>query len=142
MAFDDRDTAAINTANAAGISCTRGAPVGDSIHQVFLHTIRAPCVPNGPDHAELLANAIEAFTRIYPGDTVWVDVVCQGLPGYVQDAIDSLIGFGCRMIITHNGSSSHGNVPPLTNSLCKSVRSANIGGKVWHPIENRFVSSV
>lgn len=142
MAYDGRDTTAINAANAAGIKCTLGKTVGDGSQQVFLHQIQAPCEPIEPNHAKLLANAIEALTRIYPGDTVWVEVVCESIPEYVQDAIDSLVGFGCRMVITHNGSSTHGNVPPLSGSLCKSVRSANIGGSVWHPLENRFVNSV
>lgn len=142
MGFDHRDTAAINTAKAAGISFILGKTVGNSNHEVFLQTIQAPCAPNGPNHAKLLADAVEGLTRIYPGATVWVDVVCKDMPAYVQEAIDSLIGFGCLMIITHNGSSTHGNVTPLTGSLCKSVRSANTRGMVWHPLENKFVSSV
>lgn len=141
MGFDARDTAAINKANVAGIICNRAGPVGND-NQVYLDTIKVPCVPNGPDHAKLLADAVEAFTRIYPDDTVRVDVVCDYIPEYVQLAIDSLIGFGCRVIITHKGSSTHGNVPRLTDSLCKSVRAANNGGMVWHPLENRFVNSV
>lgn len=142
MSYDDRDTAAISAANSAGIKCTLGKPVNSGTPPVYLHQIQVPCAPNGADHAKLLANAIEALTRIYPGDTVWLDVICNAIPKYVQDAVDSLISFGCRIIITHNGHSTHGSVPRLSSSLCVSVRSANIGGFVWHPIENRLVNAI
>lgn len=142
MGYDARDTAAINAAIAAGFDCSLGETVGVENHQVFLHSIKCPSLPHSPDNVKLLANAIEAFTRIYPGDTVWVDVLDEDLPQYVKDAIDSLVGFGTRVIITHKGSSTHGNTPRLAESLCNAVRRANVGGALWHPIEKAFVSSI
>lgn len=141
MGFDARDPAAINAANAAGFTCSHGEMVGKN-QQVFLHSIKCPDLPDGPSDAKLLANAIEAFTRIYPGDTVWVDVLREDFPKYVQDAIDSLAGFGTRVIITHKESATHGNAPRLPEPLCDAVKRANVRGSLWHPFEKAFVTSI
>ncbi|MFV2922213.1 hypothetical protein [Pseudomonas alloputida] len=140
MGYDSRDTAAINAAIAAGFDCSLSGTV-EADDQVFVHSIKCPSLPDSQDNGKLLANAIEALTRIYPGDTVWVDVLSEDLPQYVQDAIDSLVGFGTRVIITHNGSATHGNDPRLAEALCNAVRRANVGGALWHPIEKEFVRS-
>lgn len=141
MGYDSRDTAAINAAIAAGFDCSLAESVGTD-NQVFLHSIKCPSLPDSPDNVKILANAIEGLTRIYPGDTVWVDVLREDLPQYVQDAVESLVGFGTRVIITHNGSATHGSTPRLAEALCNAVRKANVGGALWHPIENEFVRSI
>jgi hypothetical protein len=141
MSYDHRDSTALNKATEAGIKCFGAGIVGDSLRQVTLNKIECPCLPDSETPEILLANAIEAFTRIYPDDTLWVEVICDDIPLYVTDAVKSLQGFGCRMIVTHGAKSSHDIGSHLITSLSATVKAANHGGTLWHPIREDFVSA-
>lgn len=141
MSYDSRDGIALSAANDAGIKCFLGDVVGDGRYEVFLRKIQCPCNPNTEAPEKLLANAIDALTRLSTGDTIWVEVLCDKMPQYVFEAFLILKGFGCRSIVTHAGSSTHGKGPLLSSSLCDAVKAANEGGNLWHPIDNKFVTA-
>jgi hypothetical protein len=142
MGFNSSDTTALNAATDAGMKCFTLGMVGDSQRQEALNKIECPCQGNSEDNPKkLLAGAIEAYTRIYPEDTLWVEVNCDKIPSYVMDAVVDLQSFGCRMIVSHGAKSSHGKGPSLSASLCEAVKAANRGGKIWHPLEEVFMSA-
>lgn len=139
MSFDRRDTQALNDATNAGISCFGMDSVGDGRNEVYVKKIECPYQPQKPNGDSLLAKAIEAYARIYPKDTVWVEICSDSIPQYIHKAIKSLSGLGCRVVITHGKSSTHGSGQLLANDLIKDTKAANQAGDLWHPIENKFV---
>ena len=140
MGWDSRDIAAMNAATAAGIKCFAIGVVGDNGRQVMLNKIECPGQPSSGTPEKLLADAIEGFTRLSAGgDSLWVEVISDEIPQYVADAVSALHGFGCRMIVTQGSKSTRGKGELLDRSLCDVVEAANLGGAIWHPLEETFV---
>lgn len=140
MSWSSRDTAALNAATNAGIKCFGVGLVENSERSVMLNKIECPCQPSSQTPEKLLEDAIEAFTRFSPDDTLWIEVTCDSIPQYVTDVMAKLQGFGCyRMIVSLGSKSTHGSGSLLSSSLCDAVKSANQGIAIWHPLDKVFV---
>lgn len=73
--------------------------------------------------------------------TVWVSVVAKQLPDYLVRAIKSFAGFGIGLIVTHGEKCSHVPGPPLPDAVVTAIQQVNRGGRVWHPLADKLVSS-
>lgn len=136
--YNSRDTAALNAASEAGFRTT----VMDAVENgIMLSGLSCPVAPICSDPSVVLRNAIEALDRFAPNTTVWLQVEPGAhVPLYVTTAIQSLSGYGTRLIVTCGSSSTHPPSPPLDQDLCDAVAAANIGGWLWHPLAKQLVN--
>lgn len=89
---------------------------------------------------EELVEAIKDLERVY-GDqtTIWLELVGNGEPTIVLEAVRKLAHFGVKLVVTHGAASSLEDGPSLSAELMAAVRVVQGYGEVYDPSKKAMV---
>lgn len=138
MGFNQQDANNLNRSKEMFGSI--GMETGLPDEMVTLFPIKAAEYPENA--ADVLRDALMSAMRFDQSMNLWIDVQLPHIPGFVAEAIVDCSGTGLRLVLTHEGASSHAPGEPLSAALVEAIARASESRQVWHPLAKRMVNSI
>lgn len=114
-------------------------PNGD--HNLYTITI------GGDDTTYESAVALEElFDRLYlrssRDSTIWLKVLTPTVPTYVIAALEEKAALPIPVVLTCSGDCTLGPIGKLSVKVQRAVAGMGHDSRIWHPIQEKFVSSL
>lgn len=137
MGFNQQDAHNLNASQ--NLFGSIGMLTGDPEEQLTWFPIKQQNY--GDKAAEVLGEALMSSMRFDQSMNAWIDVQCDTIPSFVEEAVNRCAGYALRLVVTHKNACSHDPGDPLPSTLYRAIVAASDTRPVWHPVAKKLVDS-